>query len=78
LVTLGQAGLTQSVIAEFEAALTAHEIVKVKARFEEREQRDEALQALAQATHSTLVQRVGHMGLFYRPKAGVKRIVLPD
>jgi RNA-binding protein len=66
------------VIAEMEAALKAHEVVKVKARFEEREERDEALDALAKATQSHLVQRVGHMGLFYRPKESLKRLVLPD
>jgi len=78
LVTLGNAGLTAAVTAELDAALAAHEVVKVKARFEERKERDQALADLAQATQSTLVQRVGHMGLFYRPKAGVKRLVLPD
>lgn len=78
LVTLGQAGLTPAVTAEMDAALNAHEVVKVKARFEEREDRDTALLQLAKNTNSQLVQKVGHMGLFYRPKAGVKRIVLPD
>lgn len=78
LVTLGQAGLTAAVTAEMEAALNAHEIVKVKARFEARAERDAALAQLAQNTHSELVQKVGHMGLFYRPKASLNRLVLPD
>jgi RNA-binding protein len=77
LVTLGNAGLTDGVAAEFERALHDHELVKVKARLGERELRDAAFDSLAERTGSTLVQRIGNVGLFFRPNPKLSRIVLP-
>jgi len=79
LVTLGgQSGLTEGVALEMERALTDHELVKVKSWLPERESREAAFATLATQTHSALVQRIGHVGLFYRPHKGIKRILLPD
>jgi RNA-binding protein len=78
LVTLGNSGLTDGVAAEFERALADHELVKVKARLGDRELRDAAFASLAERTQSTLVQRIGNVGLFFRPKPKLSRIVLPD
>lgn len=77
LVTLGNAGLTDGVAAEFERALADHELVKVKARLGDRELRDAAFASLQERTGSTLVQRIGNVGLFFRPKPKLSRIVLP-
>jgi RNA-binding protein len=78
IVTLGNAGLTDAVTAEFERALIDHELVKVRARVGERETRDEALGALSTRTQATLVQKIGNVGLFFRPNPKLSRIVLPD
>ena len=78
LVTLGQAGLTEAVAAEMERALSDHELVKAKARLGDRTARDQAFAALAARTASTLVQRIGNVGLFFRPNPRLTRIVLPD
>ncbi len=78
LVTLGQAGLTDGVAAEMERALTDHELVKARARLGDREARDAAFDTLAARTASTLVQRIGNVGLFYRRNPKLARIVLPD
>jgi len=78
LVTVGQDGLTDGVAAEMTRALTDHELVKARARVGDREARDLAFTTLATRTHSELIQRIGHVGLFYRQKPGPKRIVLPD
>ena len=48
------------------------------ARVGEREDRDTALQMLADRTQSTLVKRIGNVGLFFRPKPKLSRIVLPS
>jgi RNA-binding protein len=77
VVMLGQHGLTEAVIREMDLALTHHELIKVTARVGEREDRDAVLQQLAAGTSSTLVQRIGHVGLFFRPKPKLTRIVLP-
>jgi RNA-binding protein len=78
LVALGNAGLTDGVTAELERALHDHELVKVKARLGDREARDAAFASLAERTRSTLVQRIGNTGLFFRPNPKLSRIVLPD
>jgi RNA-binding protein len=78
IVMLGNAGLTDGVVNELDRALTDHELVKVSARVGEREARNAALDVLANRTSSALVQRVGHVGVFYRRGKGVAKILLPD
>ena len=46
IVMLGNAGLTDAVVAELDRALTDHELVKVSARVGEREARNDALATL--------------------------------
>jgi len=77
VVMLGQHGLTDAVLREMDLALAHHELIKVSARVGEREDRDAALQQLAESTQSQLVQRIGNVGLFFRPKPKLSRIVLP-
>jgi RNA-binding protein len=78
VVMLGQHGLTEAVTREMDLALAHHELIKVTARVGEREDRDTALQMLADSTKSTLVKRIGNVGLFFRPKPKLSRIVLPS
>jgi RNA-binding protein len=78
VVMIGQAGLSPTVAQEFETALAAHELVKVRARVGDREERDAILAGLAERTGSALVQRIGNIGVFYRPHKERPRIILPD
>lgn len=78
IVMLGQAGLTDGVVGELDRALTDHELVKVSARIGEREARNAALETLADRTASALVQRVGHVGVFYRRRLELPTILIPD
>jgi RNA-binding protein len=78
IVMLGNAGLTDAVTAEMDRALTDHELVKVTARVGDRDVRNEALASLASRTASELVQRVGHVGVFYRRRTELPKILLPD
>ena len=75
---IGQAGASEGVTKELEIALGAHELVKVRARVGDRVQRDTILEQLAQQTGSQLVQRIGNVGVFYRPSKDKPRIILPD
>ena len=77
LVMLGNAGLTDGVVNELERALKDHELVKVSARVGERAARNAALDDLARRTGAGLVQRIGHVGVFYRPLP-LPKILLPD
>jgi RNA-binding protein len=78
IVMLGNAGLTDAVVAELDRALTDHELVKVSARVGDRDSRNEALATLASRTTSELVQRIGHVGVFYRRHKELAKILLPD
>jgi RNA-binding protein len=78
IVMLGNAGLTDAVVAELDRALTDHELVKVSARVGDREVRNDTLATLASRTASELVQRIGHVGVFYRRRADLAKILLPD
>jgi RNA-binding protein len=78
LVMLGNAGLTDAVVGELDRALADHELVKVSARIGERTARDDALQELARRTQASMVQRIGHVGVFYRRGKGLAKVLIPD
>jgi RNA-binding protein len=77
LVQVADKGVTPSVIAELDRALTDHELVKVRVRIADRDARSGAIEALASQTQSTEVTRIGHVALYYRPHPKVRRIILP-
>jgi RNA-binding protein len=78
VVLLGAKGLTDNVVAETVQALRDHELIKVRVRTDGRQQRDEVLAALVARTDCTLVTRIGHVAVLYRPAAPLPRLVLPD
>ena len=78
VVMLGNAGLTEGVLLELDRALTDHELVKVSVRVGDREVRNAALASLSQRTSSELVQRVGHVGVYYRQNLASAKIIIPD
>ncbi|HEX7011918.1 MAG TPA: YhbY family RNA-binding protein [Steroidobacteraceae bacterium] len=77
IVLVGQSGLTAAVAGELDNALTVHELVKVRARVGDREERDRVFAELASQTSSALVQRIGNVAVFYRRHAEKPRIILP-
>jgi RNA-binding protein len=77
IVLIGQSGLSPAVTRELDIALGAHELVKVRARVGDRDERNLILEELAKSTDSTLVQRIGNVGVFYRPSKDKPRITLP-
>jgi RNA-binding protein len=77
IVLVGQNGISPNLIAELDRALHDHELVKVRARVGDRDERDTILAELAAATRSELVQRIGHVALYYRPNPDKPGILLP-
>jgi len=78
IVLIGQAGIGAGLVTELERALDDHELVKVKARVGDRDERDEIFTTLAERTKSQLVHRIGNVALYYRRNPGRPGIVLPD
>ncbi|HEU4484610.1 MAG TPA: ribosome assembly RNA-binding protein YhbY [Povalibacter sp.] len=77
IVMIGQSGLSEGVTKELDQALSAHELVKVKARVGDRDERDAIFERLGAGTRSTMVQRIGNVGVFYRPHKDKPKIILP-
>ena len=78
IVLVGQKGLTDGVIEELRLALDHHELVKLRARVGDREERDGILAELARKTDSEFVYRIGNVGLFYKKNSKLPKILLPD
>ena len=78
VILLGKEGLTEAVAKETARALHDHELIKVRGMGGDRDARDAAFAALAQRTGSALVHRIGNVGVLYRPRADLKRIIIPD
>ena len=74
----GEPGKLEAITKELDNALNTHELVKVRARLEDRTARNELLATLASSTQSEIIQRIGNVGVFYRANPDKPRIMLPD
>ena len=66
VVLLGDKGLTEAVMAEIDARLEDHELIKVRVGGEDRAARQEAIQAIAAGTGAEIAQTIGKLVLLYR------------
>lgn len=81
LIMIGDAGLSESVHAEFESTLAHHELIKIKVRAADRAARETAIQKLCDDHGAILVQRIGNVALLYRAnpqKKPQKRLRIPS
>lgn len=78
VILIGNAGVSEGVVAETRRALQDHELIKVRMTGAEREARDTALENLARDTGSALVGRIGHVATLYKKRSDLPKIVLPD
>ncbi|RFA30610.1 RNA-binding protein [Alkalilimnicola ehrlichii] len=79
VVRTGNAGLSEAVMNEIEAALEHHELIKVKLVADDREQRKQFSERICQTTQAVIVQAIGQIVLLYRPnpERKGKQIALP-
>ena len=68
VITVGNAGLSNSLLKEFESSLEHHELIKVKTSAANRDERDTAIRALSEYSGAQLIQRVGNIGLLFRKR----------
>ncbi len=68
ILQLGEKGLTEAVIAEIDRALTAHELIKIRAAPLNRDEREVALASICERTNAHPVQHIGKMLIVYRQK----------
>jgi len=68
VVHVGSAGLTDTVAAEVDRALTAHELIKVRIAGPDRDAREALCEAICARADAARVQRVGKVLVLWRPR----------
>lgn len=76
VVLLGQNGLTEGVLAEIEAAISHHELIKVKIATDDRETKQLIIDAIVRETEALTIAKIGHIVVLYRPSQD-KKIDIP-
>jgi RNA-binding protein len=66
VVRISQDGLKQTVIEATQEALKAHELIKVKALADNREEQSALVDALGKKTGATLISQTGFTALLFR------------
>jgi len=76
VVLVGDKGVTESLLRELDLSLAHHELLKVRVKAGDRDQRDALVGRLCAASGAELVQRIGHVAVLYRA-AEPPRLKLP-
>ena len=77
---VGQKGLTDTLIEEIDQALNASELIKVKfVEFKKKEEKNELISQICEATQAHLAGMVGHVAIVYRENKNPEKrtITLP-
>jgi len=69
VVMIGNQGLTAAVLKEIDQALSAHELIKIKAASNEPDTRRTWLEEICTATGAASVQQIGKVLVIYRAAA---------
>lgn len=68
VVMIGNNGLTDNVQHEIDQALLAHELIKVRVQTRDRNYLRELAQEISHKQQADVIQIIGHVITFYRPK----------
>lgn len=66
IVFIGNNGLTENVKKEINNALDAHELIKIKIRSADREERQQLFDEVCQHASAEGLQLIGNIGVIYR------------
>ncbi len=76
VIVVGDGGLSEAVVKEFESTIDHHELIKVRVRAGDREIRDDIIVKLCDE-NTSLVTRIGNVALLFRRNPEKQRINLP-
>ena len=76
-VMIGQHGLSDSVIAEIESTMLKHELIKIKLRVSDRDEKQGIINKIIKFSEAELVQVIGGVIVIYRPFEDNPDIILP-
>jgi len=77
VITIADAGLSDSLLKEFSSTIDHHELIKVRVRAGDREVRDQIISELCTKESADLVTRIGNVALVYRRNNDKPKIPLP-
>ena len=70
-VMIGQHGLTEAVLGEIDAALNAHELIKIRTRGADKNKRKEQGEQIEQQLNANVVDKIGGITVLYRHATSV-------
>lgn len=73
VVTIGSNGLTDTVVAEIDRSLQAHELIKIRVQGAEHEQRDVLMLELCTTLDAAPVQHIGNILVVWRERREVEK-----
>ena len=76
-VMIGQHGLSESVIAEIDSTMLKHELIKIKLRVQDRDDKQKIIEKILEFSHAEIVQVIGGVLVIYRPFEDNPDIILP-
>ena len=77
VIMVGGAGISDSLLKEFDSTINHHELVKVRFRVTDRQQRDDLIAELCVRGSANLIGRTGHTAVLYRPNPEAAKVQLP-
>ncbi len=77
VIMVGDQGLSESLLTEYDSALTHHELIKVKVRVGDRQARDALIDELCSRSGALLIQRIGNVALLYKENPDQKKVQVP-
>ena len=81
LITIGENGISKTLLIEFEKTLDRHELIKVKVRAPDRHARNIIINNLCEDKAIQIIQRIGNIILVYRAnqkKEPEKKLKIPN
>ena len=77
VVMVGHQGLSDAVLSELESTMTKHELLKIKVRSNDREEKQKIVDKILNFSKAALVQVIGGVLVIYRPFDENPSIILP-
>ena len=67
IIMIGQNGLTDAVINEIDIALNAHELIKVRSKGSDKDERTEYCLKIKEKLNADIIHSIGFITILYRP-----------
>lgn len=77
VVMVGQHGLTESVLTELQSTMEKHELLKIKIRAQDRDEKQQMIGQIIKFSQAHLVQVIGNILVIYRSFDEEPQIILP-